>query len=152
MFLSTHTTFALALVQLPLPWWLIFALSFASHFLLDFIPHGDENLINKNLNKKQTIKRILIVVFIDIIIVLIILGFFVINHKLNFFIFLTVLLATIPDGFEFLNVLTGKKYKALDKFSQFHHLIHNWPKINYPLAGGIIMQLFLILLLIKIFF
>lgn len=151
MFLSTHTTFALALTQLPLPWWLIFSLAFTSHFLLDFIPHGDENLINKNLNKKQTIKRMLLIVCIDAIFLFIILALFVAKHKLNLYVLTASFLAIMPDGLEFLNILTNKKYNFLNKFSKFHHFIHNFPNIKYPLVWGLIMQLSLIFLLIKIF-
>ncbi len=151
MFLSTHTAFALTLTQLSLPWWLIFTLAFSSHFLLDSIPHGDENLINKNLNKKQTIKRILIIVFTDSIFLSIILGLFAAKHKLNIYVLTACFLAIMPDGLEFLNILTNKKYKLLNKFSKFHHFIHNFPNIKYPLIWGFIMQLFLIFLLIKIF-
>ncbi|MBI4092991.1 MAG: hypothetical protein HY420_03655 [Candidatus Kerfeldbacteria bacterium] len=44
MFLTTHAAAGIFLSQYVSNPTAVFGLSFASHFLLDFIPHGDENL------------------------------------------------------------------------------------------------------------
>lgn len=44
MFLTTHAAAGLVISQYVHNPYAVFGLSFASHFVLDFIPHGDENI------------------------------------------------------------------------------------------------------------
>lgn len=44
MFLTTHAAAGLVIGQYIDNPWAVFSLSFASHFVLDFVPHGDERL------------------------------------------------------------------------------------------------------------
>lgn len=145
MFLSTHASFALVLFKLPLPLWSILLLSFLSHFLLDILPHGDENLFKKNLTKKQTIKKMIIVAWIDILFLIIIIYLFF-YQKINYPILLGVFLACLPDGLQLLNLISSDQIKFLSKFHKIHQRLHNPLKINLTLNSGIIIQLILIIL------
>ena len=57
MFLTTHAAAGIAISHYVHNPWAVFALSFASHFVLDFIPHGDENLYGDYMQLPPVEKR-----------------------------------------------------------------------------------------------
>ena len=67
MFLTTHAAAGILIsqhVHNPLA---VFSLSFASHFVLDFIPHGDENLYHDDDWKfRGKYKRVVLLNMIDV--------------------------------------------------------------------------------------
>lgn len=57
MYLTVHGATALLVARaVPNPL-LAFLLSLVSHFILDFIPHGDEHLLKKHFTRGQTMRR-----------------------------------------------------------------------------------------------
>lgn len=67
MFLTTHAAAGLFLSQQFDNPYLVFGTSFLSHFLLDFIPHGDENLYgNYTLPGHRQYRRAVFVNLVDV--------------------------------------------------------------------------------------
>lgn len=58
MFLIVHTVASTAISQQTANPMLVFLFSFFSHFVLDFIPHGDEKLIDKTQPKNVQFRKI----------------------------------------------------------------------------------------------
>lgn len=67
MFLTTHAAAGIALSHVSNDPLTVFGLSFASHFVLDFIPHGDENLYgNYQFPGKRQFRKAVVVNTIDV--------------------------------------------------------------------------------------
>jgi hypothetical protein len=108
-------------------WWLASIIAFASHFVLDALPHGDYPLDSFKSRQPLTaafwrnIKWVVLDLGLAVSIVLLTLG-----NKMSAKIWLMMLLAWLPDV---LVSLAGifKHNKLLGKHLHFHHqTIHNW--------------------------
>ncbi len=134
--------------------WLAFVLAILSHFILDAIPH-DSLEIKHWQDKGNFIKRVSLIAFIDLallIIVLIILWF---NGKIifNSSIVAGIVGAILPDYIWGLGELFKIKSKWLEKYKQLHNgdhaLLHK--NIYIPLKYGLPIQLFFVTLFIYLF-
>lgn len=68
MFLTTHAAAGLLIGQHVDSTWTVFGLSFASHFVMDFIPHGDEELYHdEEWRVQKKYRRALIVNTFDLL-------------------------------------------------------------------------------------
>lgn len=167
MFVSTHVLAGIVISQyVPNPFW-AFLVSLISHYVLDIIPHGDENL-TKWIREGPTKTRIFL--------------FFVIDLSLLFIFIITVYLraklpepkimlwavigATLPDTLYYGHKYFYKKYlyhkknlriilrkylhfeHLLDHNYKFHDYIHELLHITVPLKFGAFIQLIIIILLL----
>lgn len=153
MFLTVHTSAALAISQLPLANWLIFILAFLSHFVLDAIPHGDQNLLRSTPDKKSRLLKLLAIEAVELILILLTLVlFYTFKNTSPVVISLAVLLAGLPDGLEFLHIASNYKNKLLKKFAAIHYRIHASGGKEINLISGCSLQLiiFTVLLLLAL--
>jgi len=68
MFLTTHAAAGVLISHYTQDPYAVFGLSFASHFILDFIPHGDENLYHDEEWKiLKKFKRPILINLIDLL-------------------------------------------------------------------------------------
>lgn len=75
MFLTTHAAAGIAISQHVHDPLAVFALSFASHFVLDFIPHGDQNLYGDyQTHGPHRFRRAVIVNSLDVILLIALVG------------------------------------------------------------------------------
>lgn len=170
MFLTSHVLTGIFISQkVSNPWW-VFLFSLFSHFVLDFIPHGDE-LIAQWRGKKNPKRRTLLVVTIDIItataFILVILAN---TGEPQLPLLLAGIIGSIlPDMISHVLCPTGsyflrghhsvkeliKKYNPLKPLitphNILHEFLHNPFKKTMPIKTGIIFQMtFNLFLLINI--
>lgn len=164
MILSVHATFGAAVASMvPSHPVAGFVLGFASHFVLDAIPHRDYDLISVEIGqdkklrpidliqKKFSLIRDIVLVSFDALVGLCLAFLFFFNPVYPFIFFLGAFAALIPDGLTFLYLIL--KHKPLGHFFDFHaSVIHTkiTPKLNQ--ATGVLLQFCTIGVLIGILF
>ena len=167
MFITIHAaTGALIGTEIANPI-IAFIISFAMHFLIDIIPHGDRELgkkffglINKKISEEEKIKSLAAYGIIDYVILIFFLLFMFKNFSFakNDGVIWGIIGGVLPDLLVAVFVLTKTKY--LKWFFDFHkwnhHLIIEKLNNDISLKKGILMQvvifLFLLLILYKISF
>ena len=143
MLLTPHTVAAIAIASLVKQPELALLLAFASHFVLDYIPHWDPPLLVKCLNAKVPIragKEVFLFIFCDFLIALTFGLFFIWrvmpNTVLAGTIFGAAFLANVPDGLA-LPLLFGKRWGWVRRWRRFHRIYHTTP---LPLFWGLLPQ------------
>lgn len=171
MFATVHTASAILIAtKISSPWWIIF-LSLLSHYLLDFIPHGDQiledGLYETGNRRKKAIIRLTVVTIIDLIITLTLTLIFIKWLSGVFWgnIALAVFAVLAPDflmGFGKIIYILKLEYKKniFIKFIlltyDFHYKIHTFLTNKYQvfhkikLWQGILLQLFIIIIFLLI--
>lgn len=140
MTLTTHATAATAIgFFVPGPWWLGWTLSFASHFVLDMIPHYDydEKKVQSGffiLKITEGFKVNILKVLMDVV------GSYAIPfflcYWLNLPYFYILGCATFAIVADFLQLVYGVTHWSLLKYLQdFHVWIHTNQKLNNPWLG-----------------
>jgi hypothetical protein len=137
---------------------LLFLYAFFSHFILDFIPHGDEKLVGQNNSKTTQFKRLFIAVALDGFLILIfsiyyLLVFTPVHYGLFFIAMGGAMIPDLISGLSFvLNGKFKKNYPMLASFQKMHKIIHTFfeRKLNLliPLKYGIIWQAFVFISLL----
>ena len=145
MFLTAHTSVALLISTKIINPFLGFILGFISHFLIDIIPHGDEELDQKiiSLNRKEKFIFLTLIGLVDLFFSLILVYFFIkYSTTNNNVIYFTVLGSWLPDilwlSIDFFNV------KFLGFFIKFHTYMHTLIDYRYPIIYGIPLQIIFI--------
>jgi len=152
MILSVHAVFGAAVAgMVPSHPMAGFVLGFASHFVLDAIPHRDYDLISVEsgpgkkfqlvdlLQKKFALIRDMFLVSFDALIGFCLAFVFFFNPVHPFIFFIGAFAALIPDGLTFLYLLL--KHKPLGHFFDFHvSFIHTKLTLKLNQITGIILQ------------
>jgi hypothetical protein len=125
---------------------LVVALSFASHFLLDVIPHGDgHHVADYYQGKKEKLKALYSGLAVDtsvsIIMVAFLLGFTTFDRVHMAW---GIIASVIPDFFVGMNELYNHKF--FKWFTRMHFKVHNAfiHKLHVPAWPGAILQILLI--------
>ncbi len=140
MFLVGHSAIGISLSLWTGNPLLAFVIGFASHFLGDAVPHGDEPL-GEWAKRGNYLKRMLFVSAIDGLMVLIALAWLFTLGKLNLVMLAAAVGACAPDvmwGLE-----TATKRKLFGTIGEWHHRNHNFLKIRIPVAVAAIGQVIL---------
>lgn len=172
MFLTTHAAAGIFLSQQFDNPYAVFATSFASHFILDFIPHGDENLYHDHEWKiLKKFKRAVIVNFFDLV------GLFIVifwaiyqpGDTIGRLMMIGIIGSILPDFLSYLFPVihermswlwlvrwlyrltkpTGLRYlvRAQD---WIHHLLHHEIiRRDISFRAGMILQIVLIIVLLR---
>ena len=152
MFLAPHTVTALWITTKISDPLLVFVLAIVSHFLLDIIPHGDEDLGKYANHKNRKINYLLKVGSFDALVSIGLVYFYVMKYPNvdSMIIYAAILGAWLPDalwvGIELF------KIKFLMWFVRFHSKIHYMIGYDYPLTYGIPVQLGFTILMMKLIF
>lgn len=126
MYVTTHVAAgALIGVVLPQHYPAIMALSFASHFLLDVIPHGDRHHVvdywlGERKNLKEAYRHVISDSAFGIITTAVLLGF-VATDRASMAV--GIIGSVLPDMFVGLSEVWNNSW--LKKFTKFHFKIHN---------------------------
>lgn len=141
MFLTVHAAAGLYLgsqIQSP---WLAFLIGYLSHWLLDLIPHGDENIIERFKYTETQLKwRFFFAAAIDTLGVIIIFYFFTKSEAL----ILTpgtiagMFGAVAPDYLWGMHKVTG--FKLLKPLHQLHNKFHRLLANVMPAKHGALIQ------------
>lgn len=136
MYLAVHAAAGLALGNQIDNSTLAFLAGLISHFVLDFIPHGDEHLAGRHLTRQQGLKRLLGASMLDGL-VLIIFGLIYVATTPIYHpapLIAGVAGAMLPDIILAISLLTEAKW--LNWYKKFHQTIHNLPghKLNWKMG------------------
>ncbi|MFH1564456.1 MAG: hypothetical protein ABIC82_01245 [bacterium] len=127
----------------------IFLLAVVSHFVLDFIPHGDGNLMHwfsRRINRDLILSLNILDAFITIFYLLYIFTYTIIPKSAH--IFWAVLGSILPDVLNIYYQIFKPKF--LKPFSSFHGYIHNYIPSKMTVKQGLLLQLVIIICLIYI--
>ncbi|MCR4279909.1 MAG: hypothetical protein NUV82_00605 [Candidatus Komeilibacteria bacterium] len=148
MFLTVHSAVGMAIASRIDDPVAVFVLAVASHYILDSIPHGDDNLVDKSLPELIRRRKLTRIFMVEVVLVLV-LGFFILTKvPINpVYMWLAVLGAMLPD------ILWGVhsvvKWRWLEPHNRFHNLVHNPLKIIISLRKGLILQAIALVLIIS---
>ncbi len=154
MFLVTHAAVGAIIGETTGNPYLAAIGGFASHFLLDIIPHGDSNLY-KSYKKGELVKRAVAYVTMDsiatIFFILALFHFRDFLHPLR--VSLGIAFAVLPDLL--IGLFESGAAPWLAKFHKVHFFFHNLytnRRRDFPFKYGVVMQLVILLLLqIRVF-
>ena len=151
MFLAPHTVTALWITTKVSDPLLVFVLAIASHFLLDIIPHGDEDL-GKYVNTDGKINYILKVGSFDVLVSIAVVYFYLMRNPNvdSMIIYAAILGAWLPDVLWI--VIEVLKVKSMDWYIRFHGKVHTLIDYRYPLTYGVPVQLGFTILMMKLIF
>jgi len=146
MFLTVHSTVAIAITQSITNPIGAFFVGLLSHYILDFIPHGDEKF--KNFKVSQMGKAAIIDHF-GVLIILISLFLLKPNFIFSFNIICALVGAMLPDWLVAIYELSAKSENCIIKkihhfitpLQSFHIYIHRLIKYNISFSSGIILQI-----------
>ncbi len=153
MFLTVHATAGVLIGQQTGSVWLGFLGGFISHFLLDAIPHGDQNLVKDRHHISESEKRLIRTLgLVDGVIMLGVL-YAIYSKSLitqNFPVLAAVIGAIIPDYINAVYIFF--KVKWLKWYFELHYKLHFiWNGFTITLRQGLIVQaIFLDILLITL--
>jgi hypothetical protein len=155
MFLIVHTAAATVISQHTSHPMLLFLYAFFSHFILDFIPHGDEKLVGQSNNRTIQFKRLFLAATLDGFLIFLfsiyyLLVFAPVHYGLFFIAMGGAMIPDLISGLSFvLNGHFNKQYPLLAKFQKLHKTVHTFfeRKLNLliPLSYGIVWQAFVFL-------
>jgi hypothetical protein len=161
MILSVHAMFGAAAASLvPSHPVAGFALGFASHFVLDAIPHKDYDLISvesapgkiqivEAVYKKFRLIRDMTLVSLDAVLGLCLAFLFFFNPAHPAIFFIGAVSSLLPDFITFLYVIL--KHKPLALFFHFHaSIIHSKLVLKLTQVQGLVLQFFTMAVLIGI--
>ena len=140
MFLTIHTTAGVIIGHEVNNIGLAFLLGFVSHFLLDLVPHGDQEL-GKN-NSPAGLKLLLKIGIVDAILVIGLMAYlFIIKPELQTpFVVFGVIGALLPDALNALAVFFKPKF--LDGYRAIHVKLHYlWNGFTINIKQGLALQL-----------
>ncbi len=139
MYLTAHSSAGVLIAAKFVNPWLAFVLGFLSHYVLDMIPHGEENIFDKKyhrINYRSLIKALTI----DFIILILYIYFIMTKLEVNQITLLAAVFGTVlPDliwGFYYLT-----KWKILKWPTKMHNYLHMLIKHRQlPLSYGLVIQ------------
>ena len=141
MFLSVHTSFTLLLGSRwwKINFWLAFIVGVLSHFVLDFIPHGDESLVLTWL-----------ILAVDVLFAcLLIFWYFKKSAQANKWVLLVLVLSSwVPDAMRLVPIIFD--WHFMDWLIHFHDSIHNYFDISFSMLTGLAAQGIFILIFMSL--
>lgn len=141
MFLTVHATAGLVIAQVSPNPLVTFVLALASHFVLDFIPHGDEHIAPRHLAVGARLRRLAGAGILDAIILA---GFLAIYLWTSYVpsgwnLAAALIGSLLPDALMALYLATDNKMLAW--FDKFHKAVHNLPEHKMDWAHGMFVQI-----------
>ena len=153
MFLTVHATAGIIIGQTTGNIWLAFFAGLISHFILDSIPHGDENLIGDDETAiKERWKMLLTIGLADGLVMLVMI-FLLYQQKiidLNGPVLAGIVGALFPDFLTIAFLLLKPRW--LEKFLSFHNRIHSIFKKTVSFKTGLFIQLIFLIVFLSIIF
>jgi hypothetical protein len=149
MILAVHTVAGAFMSQLPLPIAAIFVLSFISHFLIDIIPHGDEQFFDSEWPRDKRLQQAKKIIALDLILTtgLALYFFGTTPEYLHWALFAGIFGNLLPDMLISIHELTPIKTNLLKRFHTFHTNIHDVVKWQPNYSAFFQVITFLILLM-----
>ncbi|MBU1146043.1 hypothetical protein KKD80_00640 [Patescibacteria group bacterium] len=141
MLLTVHATAGALIGQQINNPLLAFILSFVSHFVLDLVPHGDQDWIDEYKgDQKSKVVKIIMIVAVDIVILLGLLVsrfYFIDSFATGLSIASGIIGGLLPDFLVGCHELSNRLFK---KFYRFHFWIHDLIKVKPTAFQGVAFQ------------
>jgi hypothetical protein len=139
MYLVGHTAIGMSAVALtgvtnPAA---AFAVGWASHYLADFLPHGDEEAGDWT-KKGNEVKRLAAIVAVDGALLLALFGVFTAHRGFSLPMAMGALGSTVPDVLWGLEKLFKRKLFGFHE--KYHYANHNFFDVRMPLWLGVLLQ------------
>ncbi len=139
MFLIGHTAVGILLAESfgadsPVA---AFGVGWMSHYLMDAIPHGDEQ-VGKWARTKDRIRRLTMIECVDGLLIAIAAGLFFWRHGFSWSFSAALVGACVPDVMWGLEAVLGRE--LFGPLCRFHERVHNLLKYRLPLAVGFTYQ------------
>jgi hypothetical protein len=149
MLLTVHATAGALIGQQINNPILAFVLAFVSHFILDIIPHGDQDWIEEYKgDQKSKVKKIISIVAIDVIVLLTLLisrYYYGDSFAPSLSIASGILGGVLPDFLVGCHELSDRLFKS---FYRFHFIVHDLIKIKPTIFQGVAFQIIVTALLL----
>ncbi|MFA6255016.1 MAG: hypothetical protein WC675_03205 [Patescibacteria group bacterium] len=149
MFLTVHATLGTIIGEYTGNIGLAFAAGFVSHFILDMIPHGDQDLMTREKSNlaKQDLVLTAKIASADGLVMIIFLAILYWQHiiPLTLPVLAGIIGSIAPDFINGFYLLT--KHPWLKKYSYYHFALHDFIKIRLSITTGFICQLLIVILL-----
>ncbi|MFA6428242.1 MAG: hypothetical protein WCW02_01720 [Candidatus Buchananbacteria bacterium] len=143
MLLTVHATAALAISQYVANPALAFIFGLGSHFLLDFIPHGDKDLNRWLADEKQRTAKLIYLTLIDVLVFTNLLG--LITQQKSFHhpwsALAAIFASLLPDFLVAVESLLDFKYQPFTKLNNYFHNLGKKYSDQVSLFWGITIQL-----------
>lgn len=131
---------------------LAFILALCSHFILDLVPHGDNNWIDEYKgDQKAKARKIIVIVAGDAVMLLALLisRFYFKNFTPTLPVVTGVIGGILPDLLVGCHELSDKLFK---KVYHLHFVVHDFVKFELSTASGLFLQIIVLgILLLKFF-
>ena len=114
-----------------------FGIGWLSHYLADFVPHGDEE-VGEWTKKGNEVKRLIAIVSIDGAILLACSAAYIASHGFSWTIASAIVGSAVPDVIWGLEKVRRKQLVPV--LEKFHHLNHNYMHFRMPVAAGLFVQ------------
>jgi hypothetical protein len=121
-----------------------FVLAFASHFILDMIPHGDQDWIDEYKgNQKEKVRKIIILVALDVLALFILLvsKYFFDSFTPTLNIVAGIMGSVLPDLLVGIHELSERHFR---RFYRFHFAMHDLIKYQPSTASGLFFQIIIL--------
>lgn len=149
MLLTVHATAGAMIGQQVNNPVLAFILSFVSHFVLDMIPHGDQDWIDEYKgDQRSKVTKIITIVVVDIVILITLFVsrfYFLGSFTPNLSIAMGIIGAILPDFLVGCHELSDRLFK---KFYQFHFWVHDLIKVKPTALQGVAFQVIITIILL----
>ena len=139
MFLTAHSAIALAATAWTGNPAAAFAVGWASHYLADAVPHGDEPVGRwaKAAGPREA-WHLAVVTFVDLSFLAVAFAWFISARGLHLVHIAAIVGACLPDFMWGLEKVVGRK--LFGPLGAFHSRVHNFAKVMLPLAVGLLGQ------------
>lgn len=152
MFLTPHAAAALWIGTRTNDPLLAFALGFASHFMMDIIPHGDETLGQHHITKRGKYFYLAKVALVDLVLAVSLVIFYIYRkpEMSKDVVAWAVFGSWLPDFLWLANIVL--KMKILYLYTRIHNRIHQLIDWRYSPVYGVPFQIIVTILLMKVIF
>ena len=142
MYVTLHAAVgSLAAIALfPSNWPAAFLLAWASHFVLDAIPHGDDASPELLADWKQLVRKTAICGAVDLIILISLVIWWVFFHGFYWVFLAACFGAALPDLMWGFGAVIGKP-KLFGFLGRLHNMVHNPLKTKLPFWFGLTYQI-----------
>ncbi len=137
MFLIAHAAAGAALAAPVAQPAAAFFIGWASHYLTDLIPHGDE-AVGEWTKKGNEVARFGLVAGIDGLLLAGVLAWLFRTRGIEWNVLAAAVGATVPDVLWGLEKVAGRTLFGAHR--RFHHRIHNYFRVRLPTALGLALQ------------
>lgn len=149
MFITPHTSAALWISTRVTDPLLAFFFGVVSHFMLDMIPHGDEQLADHKKGKREKLVYLMKVAFVDTALAVLLIYFFIsYGPEVNHYVLFSAVFGTWLPDLAWI-VIEYFKLNSMYWYIVFHGKLHNLFDWQYSIVYGVPFQMVVTMAILK---